>query len=539
MEKAWKLIIALTVGTMLIRAEEPQVKSRFVSLGLFKNGLAIAKQAVTIPGPGTYRIDDVPQPVHGTFWIDPTAGVEARMTTQLVDAPIHGNGTMDFQEELVGCDVSILFRDGNIPPATGKVVAVERDNGEDAWDRISQRSQYSPFNNISVPTPSKGFLILENAEGRTYIDTSMISYLRTKGNSRTVKQRRPVLLLTVSKTDAKPMEIYLSYLTQGISWAPGYRVDLAGPKTLMLEQNAVVKNELADIENAEIMLISGYPNIPFSNVISPFSLSTTWAQYFRQLNQRNETPNPTTINSIRQNAPSPNSGASLAAAPAGEGVDLHYQSLGIRTLAEGDSLAIGTASGKASYERIVEWIVPDTRDANGHYIQDYRRQEDPGKYEDATWDAVRFKNPLSFPMTTAPVIIVSNGRFNGQQMTDWVNTGEETTLHITKALSLRTYHMEQEEPGEREIVNVGGNDYRVVRVKGELKVNNHRNENVSLVIRRRFSGDLKAADDVPTCVLMEEGAYSVNRRNELTWSLSVKPGEEKTLTYHYSVLVDN
>jgi hypothetical protein len=38
---------------------------------------------------------------------------------------------------------------------------------------------------------------------------------------------------------------------------------------------------------------------------------------------------------------------------------------------------------------------------------------------------------------------------------------------------------------------------------------------------------------------MEEGAYSVNRRNELTWSLSVKPGEEKTLTYHYSVLVDN
>ena len=41
--------------------------SRITSVGLFKNGLAVVKRTVKLPGPGTYRIDDVPQPVHGTF----------------------------------------------------------------------------------------------------------------------------------------------------------------------------------------------------------------------------------------------------------------------------------------------------------------------------------------------------------------------------------------------------------------------------------------------------------------------------------------
>jgi hypothetical protein len=313
---------------------------------------------------------------------------------------------------------------------------------------------------------------------------------------------------------------------------------------LDLEQNAVVKNELGDIEAAEILLISGFPSVQFAHVTSPFSLRTTWAKFFQELSQRVDPSNPLGINVASQQAVSINSVApgrspDLSATPAGEGADIHYQSLGKRTLLEGDSLVISTASGKAPYKRIVEWIMPDTRLANGRYIDDYLRQQEPDKYEDAVWDAVRFKNPLTFPMTTGPAMIVSNGRFNGQRMTYWVNTGEETTLHITKALSIRTHHTEQEQPGSREIVYVGGNDFREIAVKGELKVNNHRNEPVSMVIRRRFSGDLTSADGSPKCVLREEGVTSINKRNELTWTFDLKPGEEKTLTYQYSMLVDN
>jgi hypothetical protein len=377
----------------------------------------------------------------------------------------------------------------------------------------------------------------------------MIAYLHTKGGDATIKQRKPVLLLTVPKKDGKPAEIFISYLTHGVSWAPSYRVDLSNPDTLSIEQNAVIKNELGDIENAEISLISGFPSVQFAHVTSPLSLRTTWTQFFQQLNQRVTPDNPigrnivsqqaVMANSVTYNYNDPSGGVDLSAMPSGEGVDLHYQSIGKRTLLEDDSLAVSTASGKAPYKRIVEWIVPDTRTADGRYIDEYQRRQDPEKYEDAAWDAVRFKNPLPFPMTTAPAMIVSKGQFNGQRTSFWVNKGEETTLHITKALSLRTHYAENEESGNRDTVYFGSRTYRKVAVKGELVINNHRNEEVSMVIRRQFSGDLISADGSPKSVLREEGVYSVNKRNELIWNFDLKPGEEKTLAYRYTVLVFN
>ena len=49
--------IAALVGVFSAAAgaKETPVESRIVSLGLFKNGLAVAKRAVTVPRPGTYR----------------------------------------------------------------------------------------------------------------------------------------------------------------------------------------------------------------------------------------------------------------------------------------------------------------------------------------------------------------------------------------------------------------------------------------------------------------------------------------------------
>jgi hypothetical protein len=140
-------------------------------------------------------------------------------------------------------------------------------------------------------------------------------------------------------------------------------------------------------------------------------------------------------------------------------------------------------------------------------------------------------------MTTGAAMFVSEGRFTGQSLSYFVNSGEKTTLHITRALSIRTRHVEQEEKGGRETVYIGGKRFRKTKVQGELTTSNHRKEIVPLVIRRRFSGDLISADNSPRNTLMEEGVYSVNRRHELLWTLDLQPGESKTLKYRYSVLV--
>ena len=58
-------------------AQEAVAKSKIVSVGLFKNGLAVVKREVLIDKAGTYRLDASPEPVHGSFWIEANSKVEA------------------------------------------------------------------------------------------------------------------------------------------------------------------------------------------------------------------------------------------------------------------------------------------------------------------------------------------------------------------------------------------------------------------------------------------------------------------------------
>jgi hypothetical protein len=129
-------------------------------------------------------------------------------------------------------------------------------------------------------------LVLKTDQGRCYVDSARIAYLQTTGASDTVRKRIPVLLFSVETVDEKLATISISYLAKGIAWAPSYRVGISDPKTLVLQQKAVVKNELESLEGAELQRISGFPSIQFANVTSPLSLRTTWTQFFQQLNKR-------------------------------------------------------------------------------------------------------------------------------------------------------------------------------------------------------------------------------------------------------------
>lgn len=536
---------ALLTATDVI-ADEVPVSSPIESIALFKNGLAAVRRSAEIDGPGVYRIDDVPAPVHGTFWIEGDVPVDAQVTMREVDAPEHR--AIDFQQELVGRGVTIHFKQGNMPVASGKVLSLGKPTGESAWSRTYERPAYRYYYGAeqAAAGASSGFLVLDTGHGRAFVDPSEIAFLECDDASATTRQRVPVLLITPHGD--KKGTIHISYLTKGIAWAPSYRVNLVDDKSLTVEQQAVVKNELADLKDAEITLISGFPSVQFSHVVSPLALSQNWTEFFSQINR-----DPGDVasamgnvgNIMAQNAAPPSGagegGVDLAAPPSGEGVDLHYQSIGKRTMDEGDALMVSVGIAPAAYERIVEWIVPDTRDEEGRFRnrEEYGRRGMPNE-QDQPWDAVKFKNPLAFPMTTGPAMIEDQGHFAGQRLSYWVNSGEETTLHITKALSIRTRAVEQEKQNtERHLENIGGREYRKVSVTGDLTISNHRNQIVNLVIRRQFSGDLTKSDGNPQLTLREEGVYSVNRRNELTWTLPLKPGEEKTLNYEYTVLVMN
>ncbi|MBA4064491.1 MAG: hypothetical protein C0501_12405 [Isosphaera sp.] len=516
--------LALLLAATPSRAAETPVTGKIVAADLFKNGLAVIRCEVTLGKPGEYVLDHVPTPVHGTFWVESAAPVEAAVRTGDVNVPVAEAAPGNLQDDFAGKAVTVHFKGGKRDPVSGTVLKMKRAKADE---------------------PGAGrYLVLRDGASLKYLDPSEVAAVESREPVDTVVRRKPRLVLTLGATDKAETKVALRYLTTGLAWAPSYRVDISDPKTLTVEQRAVVKNELADLDGAELRLISGYPSVQYAHVRSPLAPGSSLATFFSELAGRFQYEIDALSNSVVTQQAIGNRrgsavGTSLGATPTGEGVDLHYQPIGKRTLADGDSLSVVVAGGKAEYERVVEWLVPDTRDEDG-------RPERRGRGSDRDadgepWDALRFKNPLPFPMTTAPATVTANGAFNGQRTSYWVNSGEEMVLRVEKALSVRTRATETEagtaKNGDRDFVWVGGRQYRRVTVEGELAVSNHRKEAVQVVARRRFSGDLARADGAPKSALLEEGVYSVNKRNELVWTLPLKAGEEKTVKYTYTVLV--
>lgn len=527
------------------------VPSRIVSIGLFKNGFAVVRREVDIAEDGIYRIADVPQPVHGTLWVESDAELVTRVTTIEVteERPLR---VRDFQTDLAGQAVTLHFHRADQLPLHGTVVDYPTDD-DHRWNRHypsgSPRGfwwggfERTPLH--SSPPPSSRFVVLDTDTRRVHVDAGQIARIETDHRTALVTERRPVLEFDARQVPDRGGTISLLYLTKGIAWAPSYRLDLTSPDTgieggFTLEQKAVIRNEFGDLEDVSIELISGFPNIDLANVLSPLAVETNWASFFTQLAQGDGgigRGSIVTQQSIAYNSVDPSSAAASPVLPEAEGIDVYYHGIGRQRLREGDSLLLAVARSAGRYERIVEWKIPDARDAHGLPMDDWRRRQLGQENDDTAWDAVRFANPFDFPMTSAPAMVLVDDRFRGQRTSYWVNPGERTTLPITKALSVRTQAVEHEEPNTRELIAIGGHNYRRVDVRGTLTVCNHRKRSIRLVVERQFSGELVSADRDPKASLREDGVYSVNARNQLEWSLDVAAGEELTLEYHYRVLV--
>jgi hypothetical protein len=187
----------------------------------------------------------------------------------------------NLQEDLAGKQVTIHFKGGKATPTFGTVAKLKTLKSETA----RSRERILRYGDDPGVQPAR-FLVVQTAKGRSYIETSEIAYVESEGTEEKIMRRMPRLLLTVPETDKADSKVFVNYLTRGLSWAPSYRVDITDPKTLAVEQYAVVKNELADLDGTEILLISGFPSVQFAHVTSPLASRTSLAQFFQELNQR-------------------------------------------------------------------------------------------------------------------------------------------------------------------------------------------------------------------------------------------------------------
>lgn len=551
------LFAALLVGILLtacfrapVLAQEKEVseevKTKVSEVCLFKNGLAVITREFSFDAPGKYVVTDVPDPVHGTFWVESEELDEVRVTTREVKGKPSSLNMLSIHDSLAGKKVTAHLKEGSV--ASGTVLNLTADGPGADWNRRYESnpsywyySSYAyPRWNNQPPQPASDLIALETGKGLEFIRLSEVTRIEVEGGNGGIEltTKKPVLVFKLAKPEKEKSIVRISYLAKGLTWAPAYRINMTDDTNAVIEQHAVIKNELEDFEDAKVYLVSGFPSMRFSHVESPLSPNTSLSTFFSQLAQQVRGGNAgVTGQAVMYNTAPVRNNVPESELTSGGDIDLHYQYIGRRTMAEGDSLYVRVAKKKVKYERIIEYIIPDRRNEHGQYYNNYEVERDPERFQDNLWDSIRFKNPFDFPMTTAPAAIYNKGRFSGQQISYWTDPGETAVVPVTKALSVRTTHAEQELPDSRGTTYILGKRFRQAAVQGTVMVSNHRKSKVTMVIRRRFSGELLESDGNPVETLLKEGVYSVNKRNELTWTVPLGPGESVTLKYTYLVYV--
>jgi hypothetical protein len=545
----------LSAATTLLSAAENEinVSPTTPSVALFKNGVTVVQQEINIPESGVYLWDKVPLVIHGTFFIESDLNVEIRTTQRLVTLPINEKNQPKTTEDLVGKQITVHFSDtekstvqgkliGNAPPKTNSLFP---DFSDTALRRASPYS-VSPYNvspysasaNIGVP------LKLETADKKyIFLTGQHISHIKTAEPVTEHSELRPVMIFHVTAKDGKNAgKIRLFYLTKGTTWAPSYRVDLLDNKRLRIEQSALIRNELIPLTNTEISLVSGFPQVASSNVLSPLSPEQTLQQFFQQIisqhaNQRRGYGNDVSYmsNSMTQAAipySVANTGFDTSTLAAGEGPDIYYNNIGKKTLDVGDTLSLLTGKGESDYRRVLESdLVVSIQD---YYKKIRNNQPDSDRFTPDVFDVLKFPNPLPFPLTTAPATVTEKQRFLGQSQSNWVNPGQVASVKITKVMNVPITYFEQKTKTDSDTFTFLGSRYAKRAVTGTIEITNQRNEEIILHLKSIFltteAGGLKQIEPPPTKQSISTRDHKPNDLLDLFWELQLKPGEKKTIT---------
>jgi hypothetical protein len=475
---------------------------------LFKNGYAVVVREAALTGDRDYVIEDMPRAVLGTMWISATPGtkIESVIVTNQETTSERNVASL---EEMLSANVGkrLAFRVG---------------------DRIIEGELRSADGNL---------IVIRTNAGTTGINKNMVSEISSDGEmiwKVKATSTKPVMKMRINA--ARGAKLSIVSLERGLTWFPGYSLDITDPKKLRLVSKATILNDLADLPNIEVRLITGFPNVPFVGWWDPLTSRESVDQFVNQLMQMG-TPQQLRerrdafANTMGQMA-APRSGGfdesfNISPLPGISSEDLFFYRLANVEMKRGDRGYFILLALESDYSHIYEWEIPDKVNES-RYVQ----QEDrPGD----VWHSFKFKNNSQQPLTTGPATIFKAGEIMGQDSLLYTSVGAESTVKMNKALDVRAEDFEEEIARVVLEQPIRGSWYDVVTLKGTLSITNRKGEAVELKITKELTGEMVSSDGNPKVRTITRGLRAVNPRQMLEWTVRIPAGESRTITYTYKV----
>ena len=532
--------------------DKKSVNIKIESLSLFKNGLGFIVSGGTLPEDSkTVLIGQLPIPTFGTFWVGYPQEVKLKKLITTIDEVEKKAPVISLAQLLqvnTGKKVIIHVSDKDIEGIILPRADIKEEESSQSPYFMGSSKNPNPYNNYIQPVTVNEILNIQTEKGIVSINPN--SAIRVEfadenpSNVTSTIQKIPSIRLELEKP-AGGENITVSYLAHGLTWSPGYLIDLSDPKTAKFSAHATIINELTNFENIKLQLVTGFPNIRFGDINSPVAKNQSLADFLSSLSNNNQRGNQYMLTQgVLSNSMAMVDELESPIVPgystASEGLvaeDLFFYPVNNFSLKKNETAWIPLFTADMPYKHIYIWNIGDFVDANERYNFQMSSQEN--KNGEEVWHSCRIVNTLDMPLTTAATEFITDNEFTGQDVCYYTPPKGETTIRINKALNVIAEQTEIEVDRKRDASVFHGYRYDLVKVRGELKIINKIHRKINMEISKQLSGEVLESIPKSEDIKTAKGLKQVNEKHLLKWEIELDAKSEKTISYQYQVYIRN
>jgi hypothetical protein len=496
--------------------ENPHVwKPRTRSVAVFKNGLGFfLREGEVKLRDGWCVAESVPPAAFGTL------AIYAHSDKEVVDIVGSGPG------EVVEFD----GRDASKDPAVRKArLEANRDLKVELRYEQKGRKRTAAGKLVSV---GPEYVVLENEGNSLAVPTAGVTRMQVLE----LPLRIHVAREAAAGSSPAVNTLGMAYLRKGITWIPDYTLKVLDDDNAELTLRGTIVNEAEDLIHTDVHLVVGVPHFVHTGYMAPLAVGqvirTIGAAVAMQtpMSVTNQMMNRAALVSNQAMAPQfDQPGVVTESSPAAEG-DLGRALGGLPQLGGAAATDYTVYTKKDLTLRRGEKAIVTLFTRKIHYSHIYRWSP-PGAME----HSLVLHNQTDTAWTTGPCLALSADQPLSEDLLKYTPKRGRGELPVTAAINVAHEKSERETDRKLKAYSPDNNNsfFDLVTLEGKLQIRNYEKRPVDIIIANPIPGKPLGASSDGRISVDPTRLQLLERNGSVRWTLTLKPGEEKTLAYQY------
>ncbi len=507
-----KVILSIATATLLLSASaQNNLPSKKVTI--YKNGTAlIVNEGTASTKNGNVLLPLPEKALYGAYWVGAAKENGIRNLTFKIDTlkkNIRCETVQDYVAANVGKQATIYFTASNqIDKSLSGTIA-----------DFNQQT-----NMVKVKTEKGNSWLKANS-------IYQVEFKESESNTFLADSLKRMIVLQPEKT-ASTIALQEFYLQSGMNWIPSYFLKLKDSKNARLEMKATIENGGEAINNAEMELVVGSPQLAFGLKADPMTYDYLTNEGAAALMARNTNNAQYMYKSVQMEAAAGDDMFSQNFDTEGEKTgDLYFYKIGKVSLAKSSKGNFPIFAKELEYKDKYECTIPDY--VNFLYSRFANTEEN--KYD--VFHSLEIKNTSGVPLTSAPIMVLNEKeQFLAQDNMGYTPAGANTDVRLSKAIDIVTKSVEEELSRNESFKKLGKTTYAKATLKGTITIENFQAVATTVNITKNLTGEVNKQSDGAAVTKKKSYHTSINPESQIKWEVPLKANEKKTISYEYDVL---